>query len=132
MFENGAARGAASDGEQCVRHTHIHVLTVTPAAAARAEAALEAAHPARLRETGDGYALLTSAGQQPSEDYVYWQREGQAAMIRGPGLHRQAFRRALSAALGLRQWNWRDHPGLERVRAMANDLKPVMAGITAP
>lgn len=123
VFENDtAAQEAAPD---CVRHVHIHVLTIPQPAA---EALLARA----IRDAEESSELVVESpweaiARRPDAAYSYWAAAGSVPAARIGGVPRQWMRRVVAEVLGLRHWNWRDDPQVSGVRRMVDELSVWLA-----
>jgi ATP adenylyltransferase len=106
-FEHGMA-AVAGRGGCCIDHAHLHAVATSADF-----------FPARRVRRWDEVHDWQARTQMP---YVYYQRGAERLLLEADGpVPSQWLRRRLGHALG-EPWDWRTHPGLDRLRALIDKL----------
>jgi len=103
FFEHGSAPQEGSRVLCTVEHAHLHLVPTSAVVLDQ----LVGRQPWRILASG----LSGLQKERPSGEYLYYESpEGERFLATGEAFESQYMRRIFAAALGAKDWNWRDNP----------------------
>ncbi len=122
IFENGEALTRSADSS-CIAHVHVHFV---PLSDAEHQAVLN--DPEFPNKTAKSWNEALTA--MPADaDYMLVQASDETYLHCSPKIPSQTMRKIIARHVAAKEWNWRDAPGLDRVKAIAETLGPVFADL---